>query len=85
MGKCQEGSHSARHYLFHYTSERCTRFFEMFVIAILLPWPEKSPQPVSLGSWYHVYVKMRHALADTIVDGDERTLSSQAFLHSNCQ
>ncbi len=47
-----------------------------FLIFKLAP-PEKSSQSAALLAWYDVDVKMRNALAHTVVDRDERALGSK--------
>jgi len=71
------------HRLFHYAGKQCTCLFEVFGVPIFLPWPEESFQSVSLGSWDHVHVEVRHALADAVIDRDECALRSHAFFHRN--
>jgi len=54
----------------------------MFRVSVLPARPEKSPQSISFAARYDVNVQMRDALADPIVDGDERSLGLQRRFHS---
>jgi hypothetical protein len=52
---------------------RIPYFLTRRLIAVLLPWPEKAPQAITPFSGYYVYVEMRHCLANTIINCDERS------------
>ena len=50
----------------------------MVLIRIPLPGPEKASEAISAPPGNDVDVEVRDALADAVVDGDERTVSVQA-------
>lgn len=62
------------------TREHAAHLFHMFAVAILVPRPEESFQPVPFCSWNYVNMNVRYALADPIVDGEEGPLRFQALL-----
>ena len=61
-GLCDRGT-----YCFRYGSD-------FFGASIFAPRPKETLQAVSLPAWHDVNMKMRHALADAVVGGDERAL-----------
>src|SRR6058998_3862245 len=51
------------------------------VVLVLVPRPEESSQPVPSPPRDDVDVQMWDALAHAVVEGDERALGVEAFLH----
>jgi hypothetical protein len=58
------------------------RFFNA---RIFVARPHKSSQAVTLAPRDHMHVKMRHALAHNIIDGDKTSLRLHCILHGHCQ
>ena len=44
---------------------------DSLLILVGLPWPEETPQAVLLPAGYNMNVYMKHALTDTVIDGDQ--------------
>lgn len=53
----------------------------MSVAFVFLPWPKESAKSIALSPRDDVHVKMWNALADDIVDSDERSLGMHRILH----
>ena len=49
----------------------------VLVVPIPLPGPEKASEAIPAPSGNHMHMEVRDALADAIVDGDERAVSIQ--------
>ncbi len=50
----------------------------MLVVPIRLPGPEKASEAIPAPPGNHMHVEVRDALADAVVDGDERAVRVQS-------
>ena len=50
------------------------------VVRVPLPWPEEAAEPVPEAPGHDVDVEVGHALADAVVDGDERAVGPEGAL-----
>ena len=57
----------------------------MLVVRIPLPRPEKAPETIPAPPGNHMHVDVRDALADPVVDGDERAVRVQARFNRSGQ
>src|SRR6266567_8356598 len=53
----------------------------LFLSTVPLPWPEEAAQPILVAARDDVSVKVRHALAHPVVDGDKRAVRAQRPRH----
>lgn len=59
--------------------------FHFGVVLIMAARPEESLEAVTLPPRHHVNVNVRHALAYTVVDRDERSLRAECLFHQRAE
>src|SRR5580698_1291837 len=65
---------------FQKLQDRSLGLAHRFLAGMRLAGPEEATQPVLFAAWHDVHMQMRNALADAIVDGDERSFGRHSVL-----
>ena len=69
----------------HRGAESNPHGFHLRFVAILPARPEEPPEAIFPAPGYDVNVKVRHTLANAIVDGQEGAFRSERFFHSKAK